>query len=106
METGGLDYDKLAPLNPWISKDRGKPLPLAQWNGPGSTRDLSKVDLYELTNPHSAVYAHWRTYLDRIASALEELQDAGVVVLWRPLQEMNGSWFWWGMKKKKKEKEA
>ncbi len=26
---------------------------------------------------------------------LKQLQNAGVVVLWRPLHEMNGDWFWW-----------
>ena len=26
------------------------------------------------------------------------LQDAGVVVIWRPFHEMNGGWFWWGAK--------
>jgi mannan endo-1,4-beta-mannosidase len=29
---------------------------------------------------------------------LKTLQDSGVVVLWRPLLEMNGGWFWWGNK--------
>jgi mannan endo-1,4-beta-mannosidase len=42
------------------------------------------------------VQAEWRRKLDRIAAALAELRDAGVVVLWRPMQEMNGFWFWWG----------
>jgi mannan endo-1,4-beta-mannosidase len=27
---------------------------------------------------------------------LSDLQSAGVTVLWRPLHEMNGDWFWWG----------
>ena len=35
--------------------------------------------------------------LRSVALALQELRDAGVVVLWRPLHEMNGNWFWWGM---------
>jgi mannan endo-1,4-beta-mannosidase len=35
--------------------------------------------------------------LDRIAGALQELRDAGVVVLFSPMQEMNGVWFWWGI---------
>jgi mannan endo-1,4-beta-mannosidase len=29
---------------------------------------------------------------------LQELKDAGVIVLWRPFHEMNGGWFWWGAK--------
>jgi len=33
--------------------------------------------------------------LDRVAEALAELRDNGVVVLWRPFHEMTGDWFWW-----------
>ncbi len=32
----------------------------------------------------------------RIAAELKKLQDAGVTVLWRPLHESSGGWFWWG----------
>ncbi len=28
---------------------------------------------------------------------LQDLRDNGVVVLWRPLHEMNGGWFWYGV---------
>jgi len=38
----------------------------------------------------------WMESLDAIAAGLQELQAAGIVVLWRPLHEMNGGWFWWG----------
>ena len=31
-----------------------------------------------------------------IARQLLRLQDAGVPVLWRPLHEASGGWFWWG----------
>ncbi len=33
-----------------------------------------------------------------IAKQLLRLQDAGVPVLWRPLHEASGGWFWWGAK--------
>ena len=36
--------------------------------------------------------------MDDVAGLLRELQDEGVVVLWRPYHEMNGGWFWWGGK--------
>lgn len=56
------------------------------------------VDLGQLlragTGPHTA----WMHELDEIAAGLQRLQDAGVVVLWRPFMEMNGDWFWWGGK--------
>lgn len=34
--------------------------------------------------------------IDTIAIQLLRLQDAGVPVLWRPLHEASGKWFWWG----------
>ena len=34
--------------------------------------------------------------LDAIAVQLGRLRNAGVPVLWRPLHEASGGWFWWG----------
>ncbi len=34
--------------------------------------------------------------IDEIAKQLTKLKDAGVPVLWRPLHEAEGAWFWWG----------
>lgn len=34
--------------------------------------------------------------LDAIAVELKKLKDADVPVLWRPLHEAEGAWFWWG----------
>jgi mannan endo-1,4-beta-mannosidase len=82
-EKGGLVTINWAPHNPWTD------------NG---TRDLNEVNLEELYSPGSDVYEKWHAEWDRIAVGLEELQKAGVVVLWRPMQEMNGGWFWWGWK--------
>lgn len=36
--------------------------------------------------------------IDAIAVQLKKLQDAGVPVLFRPLHEAEGGWFWWGAK--------
>ncbi len=33
-----------------------------------------------------------------IAKQLHQLEDAGIPVLWRPLHEASGGWFWWGAK--------
>jgi mannan endo-1,4-beta-mannosidase len=37
--------------------------------------------------------------LDLVAVELKKLRDAGVPVLWRPLHEAAGGWFWWGANK-------
>lgn len=34
--------------------------------------------------------------IEVIAGRLQKLEDAGVPVLWRPLHEAEGAWFWWG----------
>lgn len=34
--------------------------------------------------------------LEKIASCLQLLQDKKIPVLWRPLHEAAGGWFWWG----------
>jgi mannan endo-1,4-beta-mannosidase len=34
--------------------------------------------------------------IDAIAEQLARLRDAGVPVLWRPVHEASGGWFWWG----------
>jgi Beta-mannanase len=36
--------------------------------------------------------------IDSIATQLKKLQNAGVPILWRPLHEAGGGWFWWGAK--------
>ncbi len=36
--------------------------------------------------------------IDVIAAELKKFQAAGVPVLWRPLHEAEGGWFWWGAK--------
>jgi len=38
----------------------------------------------------------WMDILDEVAIGLEKFQQANVPVIFRPLHEMNGDWFWWG----------
>jgi len=63
----------------------------------GGLRDQG-VDLNSLLAPDGDTHTRWMQELDLIATGLQELKDAGVVVLWRPFHEMNGGWFWWGAK--------
>ena len=63
----------------------------------GGLRDQGP-DLKTILTPGNEVHDRWIKELDTLAAGLKELQDAGVVVLWRPFHEMNGGWFWWGGK--------
>lgn len=49
-----------------------------------------------LADPSSDEYAELLTDLDTVAEELKKLQEAGIAVLWRPLHEAEGGWFWWG----------
>ena len=66
------------------------------WTGGGPRDNQGNHDLNELITPGSSVYDEWMSELDKMAAGLQELKDNGIVVLWRPLHEMNASWFWWG----------
>ncbi len=44
------------------------------------------------TNEYNALISG----MDKAATALQELEDAGIPVLWRPFHEFDGQWFWWG----------
>lgn len=56
------------------------------------TIDLGKI----MGGEDEEGYALLMEDIDAIAGYLKELQEAGVPVLWRPLHEASGGWFWWG----------
>jgi mannan endo-1,4-beta-mannosidase len=51
-----------------------------------------------MANPTGADHALLLRDIDAIAVQLEKFAAADVPVLWRPLHEAEGGWFWWGAK--------
>lgn len=49
-----------------------------------------------LANPSGEDYQLILRDIDAIAVELQKFEDAGVPVIWRPLHEAQGAWFWWG----------
>ncbi len=74
--------------------DNGNP----RWWGGFYTRN-STFDIEKVMNGQDP---EGKKAIDRdikeIAKQLKRLDNAGVPVLWRPLHEASGSWFWWGAK--------
>ena len=66
------------------------------WWGGFYTKN-SKFDIAKVMNGQDA---NGKKLLDRdikaIAEQLKKLEKAGVPVIWRPLHEGSGGWFWWG----------
>jgi mannan endo-1,4-beta-mannosidase len=79
---GGLVSLSMSPGNPWTG---------------GGLRDMSLggCSYRDVVTPGTVANGRWMSFLAKVADGLEELRDAGVVVLWRPLHEMNGDFFWW-----------
>jgi mannan endo-1,4-beta-mannosidase len=59
-----------------------------------TTFDVEKA----LATPQSKEGQLLLSDIDAIAEQLQKFSDAGVPVLWRPLHEAEGGWFWWGAK--------
>lgn len=94
---GGLVTVNWSPHNPLANDETDIAARAGTWSDTRVRPDgTNAVRLQDLLDPATKAGAAWRRKLDRVADALRELQDAGIVVLWRPLQEMNGFWFWWG----------
>lgn len=96
-QRGGLVTISWSPHSPWLNDERDIAGHPGEWaDTQTKNHDPGRIDLRELLDPSQPRHAVWRRKLDRVAAALQELQQAGVVVLWRPMAEMNGDWFWWG----------
>lgn len=77
------------------------------WNAPakyltgnwysGFYKEHTNIDLAKIMNGQDTEgYDLLMQDIDAIADQLLILQDAGVPILWRPLHEASGGWFWWG----------
>ena len=80
--TSPEDYAVNAGDQPWYSS----------FYKEGSKLDLDKI----MNGEDDAAYQLLMDDIDNMASELARLRDAGVPVLWRPLHEASGGWFWWG----------
>ncbi len=78
---GGIVTASMHPRNPWRRSE---------------AHDRRTGPLAHLFSEGTSAQKQWQTDLERVADGLEQLRDHGVIVLWRPLHEMNGDWFWWG----------
>ena len=62
--------------------------------------EIRNFSLENAVTPGTKEYEVVIKDIDTIALYLQRLESAGVPVIWRPLHEASGSWFWWGLKGK------
>lgn len=61
------------------------------WGG----RREKPVDVGRLVTPGTPEHAQAMKEIAAAADKLQVLEDAGIPILWRPLHEIDGGWFWW-----------
>ncbi len=59
----------------------------------GTSFDISKI-----SDQNSDEYKAMIEDIDAIAGYLKQFKEKNIPVLWRPLHEASGGWFWWGAK--------
>jgi mannan endo-1,4-beta-mannosidase len=99
----------------WARKGEGRGIVslLWHWNAPTDLIDQAPDKLWwsgfytrattfdlatTLADPKGERYQLLIRDIDTIAGELKKFQTADIPVLWRPLHEASGGWFWWGAK--------
>lgn len=92
----------------WYSGNANKPVIQFQWHwhspmgGKAGTNTFytsdTDFDVSKAVIEGTPEYIATLSDIDAIAVQLKKLQDAGVPILWRPLHELGGTWFWWSAK--------
>jgi mannan endo-1,4-beta-mannosidase len=79
---------------------------LFHWRAPSGNNSAGDGSFYTdsttfdfaaaLADTSSAEYAQLLADIDTVALELTKFADADIPILWRPLHEAEGGWFWWG----------
>ncbi len=106
----GYDFDGICPSQTKGNKDADKAIKWVQeqggiaqfswhWISPDANGDYYTQNFNlanALADTNSQSYKNIIRDMDLAAAQLKKMQDAGIAVLWRPLHEAEGGWFWWG----------
>jgi len=105
-----IDYSNTSVVENWW-KAGGLVAAMWHWNVPansgisdqyafyyGSKSDQTLFDVSKISDENSEEYRLMIKDIDTISGYLNILKSKGIPVIWRPLHEAAGGWFWWGAK--------
>lgn len=84
----------------WVKNKMGIAQFQWHWISPNADGDFYTKNFNlaaALGDTNSSSYKNLLRDVDLAAKEIKKMQDAGVPILWRPLHEAEGKWFWWGM---------
>jgi mannan endo-1,4-beta-mannosidase len=98
-------YNDEEPINDAKTYYNRNGIPVLCWHWRDPSRQTEEFytantsfDVSKILDESSAEYAAMISDIDYIAGLLKILNDQDIPVLWRPLHEAAGGWFWWGAK--------
>lgn len=102
------DKEPIDDAKAWYNRN-GIPAIMWHWRDPSrkteefytenqSKPDGTAFDISKISDVNSEEYKAMLADIDFTAGMLKELQDQHVPLIWRPLHEAAGGWFWWGAK--------
>lgn len=98
-------YDDKEPIKDAAAywKRNGIPVFVWHWRDPSRTTEEfytkgTNFDISKINDPESAEYKAMLKDIDYVSEMFKELQLQNVPIIWRPLHEAAGGWFWWGAK--------
>ena len=98
-----IDYSNTKVAEDW-NRDGGIVAAMWHWNVPAKKSgeyafyaEDTSFDVRKIFDQSSAEYKQMISDIDQIGRWLKVLRNKGIPVLWRPLHEAGGKWFWWGM---------
>lgn len=93
-----MDWHWDAPTNPPLNSPTNSADAARRSKGGFMAKDTTFDIAATLANTNSPVYACLLRDINVAGAQLKKFADANIPVLWRPLHEADGKWFWWGAK--------
>ena len=105
-------YDQIGRAYDWARRTGGILTMCWHWNAPDDMEDISRrcsfyyktteydhktsFDIIRAMQEGTPEHRFVIEEIDLVAGALKMFEQADIPVIWRPLHEANGNWFWWG----------
>jgi mannan endo-1,4-beta-mannosidase len=98
-------YNDQAPTDNARAYYNRNGIPVFCWHWRDPSRETEEFyasktsfDALKVYEPQSPEYQAMIADIDYISALLKPLQEENIPVIWRPLHEAKGGWFWWGAK--------
>jgi mannan endo-1,4-beta-mannosidase len=105
---GAVDNGETDKIINWYTQTGQKGIVEIHWHWPSPSGGQAGTNTFYTTEttfdvskaviPGTTEYNEIIRDIDTIALELKRISDAGIPIIWRPLHEAGGGWFWWGAK--------